>query len=52
MRQAGYALVALTSVLCLSARPGDPHPPPASTKMADFRLKDGAASLALADQEG
>ena len=54
MRQACYALVALTSVLCLSARPGDP---PASsrvgTKIADFRLKDTRGqTVALADQKG
>jgi peroxiredoxin len=54
MRQACYALVALTSVLCLSARPGDP---PASSrvgaKIADFRLKDSRGqAVALGDQKG
>jgi peroxiredoxin len=54
MRQACSALVALTTVLCLSARPGDP---PASsrvgTKIADFRLPDTQGKpVAFADQKG
>ena len=54
MRQACYALVALTSLFSLSARPGDP--PTSSrvgTKIADIRLKDTRGqTVTLADQKG
>jgi peroxiredoxin len=54
MRQACCALVALTSLFCLSARPGDPPTPSrVGTKIADFRLKEpGGQTVSLAEQKG